>query len=91
MDMGGRNLHTFDQDRHFKIASVSQYTMDIVTNRGKHYFITHKEIENAWDHVIREGSISLLEIQEKYSKLHPEYVEAILKAIHGKKQEPSVT
>ena len=83
-DLEGRRLHTLDEQRPFCVHKVGDNILHVlVGSSGKTRLIRRQEIETAWGHLAREGSITRKEIHQQYSEFNPPYISAILAAMPG--------
>jgi hypothetical protein len=80
----GRNLQTLDQGKPFEVILVKDGVVIVrVGSSGKERKIRRKQIEPAWNELIRRSVLARTTIRDQYSKFNPAYIAAILAALPG--------
>jgi hypothetical protein len=84
MKLVGQELRTLHEKNPFTVNEVQERQVRIAVGAtGSPRTIRREEIELAWERLVEEGSVSLVEIKRRFSDFNPAYVTAILAALHG--------
>jgi hypothetical protein len=80
----GRELRTLHEHNPFTVDEVRERRVGItVGTTGNPRTIRREEIELAWERLVKEGTISRVDIHRQFSSFNPAFVAAILAALPG--------
>jgi len=79
----GKTARTLDRGRPFAITKVLPTRVLITTSTGLPRTILRREIEEAWKHLKRQGTLTRAQVMASYSPFNPAYVVTILSRAPG--------
>lgn len=74
----GKTLHTLDRQKPFTIDEIKSTSIKIITSTGNPRSIDFRMIVSAYNHLIKNGELTRIQIRDHYSDFHPAYIAAIL-------------